>query len=544
MESFWVGRWYFQVVVVQRPTANGNVTGITPPGKPEHAFGYNDVELLYHYFPPELAGVPRVDTFYYYDRDRNLTMVSRPDSRAVSLGYDQASGRLTQLLLSSVGEILLQYHDGSTGIGNTGQLHRITRPEGGTVEFLPDGFLPGYEAWDHWPVWIGVFRQYDDDLNLKELLVGSPPGVNYHITLAYDDDGLLTAVSLPDQGLSLDLRRDTASGYLLGTDAHSGGSDTLRTNQWYNGFGELAGLEALVETTGEQLYRVIYDDGDQHPRDALGRIVRKQETVLGESHEFTYHYDVYGRLEDVCRDGEHYSHYEYDDNGNRLLYQKCAAGVSCRPGQRCPAEIERSGVHDEQDRLLGYGDASFAYTANGELYEKIDEQGITTYGYDELGNLLDVWLPDGGRVHYLVDGRNRRIGRQVFSPGGTLTAEQGFIYLDQLNPVAELDGEGNIVSVFVYATRPNVPDLMYSCKDPAAPVAPCAPGAPWRAYRVVSDHLGSVRLVVSLDDGAFGEVVQRMDYDEYGVVLTDTAPGFQPFGFVGGGSDRNLEVGQ
>jgi len=100
--------------------------------------------------------------------------------------------------------------------------------------------------------------------------------------------------------------------------------------------------------------------------------------------------------------------------------------------------------------------------------------------------------------------------------------------------VAELDGEGNIVSVFVYATRPNVPDLMYSCKDPAAPVAPCDPGAPWRSYRVVSDHLGSVRLVVSLDDATFGEVVQRMDYDEYGVVLTDTAPGFQPFGLAGG----------
>ncbi|RLB58190.1 MAG: hypothetical protein DRI34_05680, partial [Deltaproteobacteria bacterium] len=99
---------------------------------------------------------------------------------------------------------------------------------------------------------------------------------------------------------------------------------------------------------------------------------------------------------------------------------------------------------------------------------------------------------------------------------------------------AELDGDGDIVSVFVYATRPNVPDLMYSCKDPAAPVAPCDPGAPWRAYRVVSDHLGSVRLVVSLDDATFGEVVQRTDYDEYGVVLTDTAPGFQPFGFAGG----------
>ncbi|RLB86671.1 MAG: hypothetical protein DRH10_10140, partial [Deltaproteobacteria bacterium] len=63
-------------------------------------------------------------------------------------------------------------------------------------------------------------------------------------------------------------------------------------------------------------------------------------------------------------------------------------------------------------------------------------------------------------------------------------------------------------------------------------------GAPWRSYRVVSDHLGSVRLVVSLDDATFGEVVQRMDYDEYGVVLTDTAPGFQPFGFAGGIHDN------
>ena len=50
-------------------------------------------------------------------------------------------------------------------------------------------------------------------------------------------------------------------------------------------------------------------------------------------------------------------------------------------------------------------------------------------------------------------------------------------------------------------------------------------------YRFVTDHLGSVRLVV---DGATGEVVQRMDYDAFGRVLQDTNPGFQPFGFAGG----------
>jgi len=39
------------------------------------------------------------------------------------------------------------------------------------------------------------------------------------------------------------------------------------------------------------------------------------------------------------------------------------------------------------------------------------------------------------------------------------------------------------------------------------------------------------RLVVNTSDGT---VAQRTDYDEFGVVLVDTSPGFQPFGFAGG----------
>jgi len=35
-----------------------------------------------------------------------------------------------------------------------------------------------------------------------------------------------------------------------------------------------------------------------------------------------------------------------------------------------------------------------------------------------------------------------------------------------------------------------------------------------------------------------GEVAQRIDYDEFGQVLLDTNPGFQPFGFAGGLYDR------
>jgi hypothetical protein len=56
-------------------------------------------------------------------------------------------------------------------------------------------------------------------------------------------------------------------------------------------------------------------------------------------------------------------------------------------------------------------------------------------------------------------------------------------------------------------------------------------------YRLITDHLGSVRLVVN---AATGEVVQRMDYDAFGRVLNDTNPGFQPFGFAGGLYDDRI----
>jgi RHS repeat-associated protein len=50
-------------------------------------------------------------------------------------------------------------------------------------------------------------------------------------------------------------------------------------------------------------------------------------------------------------------------------------------------------------------------------------------------------------------------------------------------------------------------------------------------YRIITDHLGSPRLAVNTATGA---IAQRIDYDEFGAVVMDTNPGFQPFGFAGG----------
>jgi RHS repeat-associated protein len=133
-----------------------------------------------------------------------------------------------------------------------------------------------------------------------------------------------------------------------------------------------------------------------------------------------------------------------------------------------------------------------------------------------LGNLMQVVLPGDITLDYVIDANDRRIGKRV---NGTLI--QGFLYQDQLNPVAELDGTGAVVSRFVYGSKTNIPDYMVKGGN---------------TYRIISDHLGSPRLVVNIADGV---TVQRIDYDEFGNITNDTNPGFQPFGFAGGIYDQH-----
>jgi RHS repeat-associated protein len=186
-------------------------------------------------------------------------------------------------------------------------------------------------------------------------------------------------------------------------------------------------------------------------------------------------------------------------SGNRLSHSGPGGGIN--------------GSYDDQDRLLQYGNINYEYTANGELQTKTDAttNETTSYQYDVLGNLVHVTLADGTRIEYIIDGFNRRIGKRIND-----VLVQGFLYKDTLNPVAELDGTGNVRSRFVYGTRNNVPD--YMIRD-------------GNIYRIISDLLGSVRIVI---DTATGTIVQRMDYDEFGNTILDTNPGFQPFGFAGG----------
>jgi len=360
----------------------------------------------------------------------------------------------------------------------TGNLSSITAPSGEALAFTYDGSLVTGETLS------GVINgsvglTYDNDFRVVTQTINGANAAAY----SYDADGLLTGAGV------LSITRDAGSGLLTSTTLSN-----ITTALTYNTFGEVTDYSATDGVNG--LFGATYT------RDKLGRITTLTETIGGVTDTYAYTYDTAGRLTDVTKNGASIGAYTYDQNGNRLTYT----------GQRGAS----AGTYDAQDRLTAYGAATYTYTDNGELLTKTDNVGTTAYAYDVLGNLTSVTLPAGTVIDYVVDGRNRRVGKKV---NGTLV--QGFIYGDQLNPVAELDGAGNIVSRFVYGTRANVPDYMVRGGV---------------TYRIISDHLGSPRLVV---DATTGAIVQRMDYDEFGNVLSDTNPGFQPFGFAGGVYDQD-----
>jgi RHS repeat-associated protein len=331
-----------------------------------------------------------------------------------------------------------------------------------------------------------VTRTFDNDFRLATQSINGGNTVSF----TYDADSFLT------QAGGLTLTRNAQNGLLTGATLGN------LTDSWStNVFGERTGATAAFSGTN------VF--AQQLTRDQLGRITEKTETIGGVADTLTYGYDLAGRLTEVWKNGVLTAGYTYDGNGNRLTG---------------PVDTTTY-TYDAQDRLAQWSALNppsstvYGHTANGERVTRTTGGQTASYDYDALGNLMGATLPNGTRIDYLVDGRNRRIGKKVND-----VLVQGFLYQGRLRPIAELDGSNALVARFVYATRANVPDYLIKGGS---------------TYRIITDPLGSPRLVVN---AATGETVQRMDYDEFGKVTNDTNPGFQPFGFAGGLYDPQTQL--
>ena len=441
---------------------DSNQTGVTLSTQSAHGFAYTPVDLVSTYTPPSL-GAGTWSTQYTYDLDRRPTLEMRPDGVTLASEYD-AAGRLRSIT-TPTGVLSFAFDP------ITGHMASSTAPGGETLTYSYDGFLRKGVTWSG-PVAGSLTLGFDNNFRVTSQAID---GVS--LPFAYDSDGLLVQAGV--EQIALDPQNGRRTGTTLGsvTDAYT-----------YDGNGLFATYVAQYAGSGLYSESVV--------RDANGRITQKTEVIGSTTHVWAYSYDVNGRLTDVTEDGQFASHYGYDADDNRTTYSSASGTVNP--------------TYDAQDRLLAYGSTTYAYTANGQLTGKTNGSGATSYTYDTFGNLLNA-TPPSGPIAYIVDGENRRVGKKV---GGTLT--QGLLYKDALNVVVQLDGSGNVVSRFVFGSKPNVPDYFTSSAG---------------TFRILSDHLGSPRLIVNATSG---NVAEQIEYDEFGNVTNDTSPGLTPFGFAGG----------
>jgi YD repeat-containing protein len=329
---------------------------------------------------------------------------------------------------------------------------------------------------------------------------------------AFDDDGLQVSVQSLISGVAqgtLTLVRDDATGAVTKTRL-AGNGNTLENRFTYNQFGELLHhtsdpFSYYYSDSYNSRYEATYTrygDAQAH----AGKVETKIERLGGTPTpnlvtNRRFEYDATGRLAKVFEPATAQvaiRSYEYDGNGRRRA-----------SGAADGSEV----VTDSRDRVTAYNTGD-RYGAAYPYYYRYghDAAGRRTtwsrvywpnlagynpalwtmvYSYDAAGNLTQANAA-GTVIDYRYDALGRRIAKHK---NGNL--ERGWIW-DGDRIVAEFNSTGAIMSQFFYTSGRHVPDMMLKG------------GA---LFRIVSDDLGSVRVVVKMGDGGQW---QRLDYDEWG----------------------------
>ncbi|MBU0945940.1 MAG: cadherin-like domain-containing protein [Proteobacteria bacterium] len=362
----------------------------------------------------------------------------------------------------------------------TGQLSQAISRDGQVVDYSYEGGLLSGSAWSG-VVSGSVAYTYNNDLLVSQLQYGWAT-----LPLSYDNDNLLTSIG------TINLSRDADNGILTGL---SDGDFQLGYGR--NSFGEISSVTA---SQGATLYSATYSYDD------LGRISQKVETIGGTSHSWDYVYDTVGQLTTVRRDSTTVESYGYDNVGNRTSINNSLTGDNL---------TATDFSYDADNKLQTAGTTTYSYDPDGRLNAVSGEH---SYHYTTDGTLGSVDLADGRQITYQYDHLQRRVSRSV---DGLRT--HAWLYGQGLMPLVEYESDNSLRTLFIYDTG-------------ATPTTIIRNGT---TYHIISDHLGSSRLVVDNS----GTVVKELEYDSFGSVIGDTNPAFDlVFGFGGGMTDPDHEL--
>ena len=281
------------------------------------------------------------------------------------------------------------------------------------------------------------------------------------VDLAYDTVGRLTTVTRTSYALSTDPQIVTAYAYDNG--------DRLTSIIH-------SSVVAGEEPTMLSQFSYAFDSANQIT------------SYTGPEGTLNYSYDNTGQLTGVS--GARSESYSFDLNGNRTMTAYTTGA---------------------DNRLTSDGTYNYTYDNDGNTLMKtrISDGQVTTNMWDYRNRLTNIVVTDAdGNVlkeaRYTYDVNDRRIG--VWEHVTDQTATQRWTVYDGVNPFADFDASGSLITQYLYG--------------PAADQLFARVSATANLDWYLTDNLGSVRQIVRSD----GTVLDNIAFDSFGQILSESAP--------------------
>ena len=470
------------------------------------------------------------------DRDAAGRLVGVGLGGLTALSYTRdAAGRATAMTDGLGRETGLEYDA-------MGRPVRITRPGGGVEVFTYDAHGDVVNATRASGAGVAFTRDIRHRVTRIEGTDGqiydlayAPPGTDTTVTddrgatsWTRDLNGRITAVEGPD-GARLELRYDSAGRVVERAARAAANGEIRRTAYAYDALGQL--VTVVDSDGGETAYaydlrglvtaidrpngaRTEYDyDGSSRisairhidsagdaietlslTRDLSGRVTAVDQADI--RREFAY--DAAGRLIREIRTGgaPGTTDFTYDAAGNITAVDDSVDGRA-------------DYVYDVDDRLISGAGALFDWDADGQLVRREDAWGVTTYVWDAFGRLISIQRSDGGVHTYAYDVTGNRIEETL--PDGRRLHRLVDTSGDLPRVVLDYDDDGAIVAEYTHGTGL----LRRATVD----------GAEYYHF----DWLASVGWLTAND----GSLADQYDYTPYGTTRRHTGTSDNPYRFAG-----------
>jgi RHS repeat-associated protein len=452
-------------------------------------------------------------TTFTYDAVSNRTAVIDPDGNTTTSVYDALNREVQRI--DPFGKSTTMTYDADSRL-----VSRRDR-DGRTIQYSYDaaGQLTG-EVWKDSGNTVVNTVTYTYDADGNKLIAAD---VHSAYTMTYDAVDRVASVQEPF-GLTLTYSYDAAGNRVKVQDS-AGGTQTmiyddanrLTTTEFDNGTTRLR-LDMTDDAANEKLTETRYSDltgtnkvgSSAFTYDGDGRVltVQYRNGGGGSLANYTYTYDAAGRLTTETIDGANRT-YTFDADNQLTSDNGTATYTYDANGNR----TNGGNVTGTGNRLTTDGTWNFLYDQEGNVVQKtrIATGEYWTYAYDNLNRLTAAVDHNSSNtvletVTYTYDVLGNRIEEDVKVDSGP-TAVTRFAY-DGPNAWADLDGSNTLLSR----------RLSLGVVDQVFARIGAGGGAAW----YLTDRLNSIRAVTD----ATGALQDRITYDAFGNVLTETNPAF------------------